>query len=472
MKILFIKMVAMSPRLGCPVFLPGKRLFFISILVIFQSQLLSAQFSSLESFDNNDPASAYEQNYQQGLQALAAGNPVEARQHFDNAQQVASSRKDKDGKSRAKEAIRRVDRFYEPLYATLTQAPGISAGADLITVQQEWQSARDLVEDYQGTGDPAFQELDRQLAARVDQGLTQSNQQRMQAVQRYLSQGQQRYQSGDFDGALAELQQAQALILPGEESSLEQQVTQLSDLAHYQKHWSAAQRELSAENFQGALQAMRQAREYQENPEIDRHIEEVSKRLHYQALDEAQEAFFMEQYEVARAKLDTAAAYADSEVLTRLRDSSQEILRTRGQNALQAQDFETALHWYELAATFKDDEVVRGEIQQVKNLDKHHDAYAEAVALLEAGKLKNARRKLRRANRFGDNPAVDNWIDNIDQYYDKLTAGKKALKKDDPQEALRLFREAEQLFATAEIRDYVARAERAAGAVITPDDLY
>ncbi len=462
----------MFERRGCPVFLPGKRSFLVSIFVILSIGLLSAQFSSLGSFDNNDPASAFEQSYQRGVEALATGNPVEARQHFGNAQQVASSRKDKDGKSRAKEAIKRVDRFYEPLFATLTQASGGAAGADLKTAQREWQSARELMEDYQGAGDPAFQALDQQLAARVEQGLTQVNQQRTQVVQRHLLLGQQRYQSGDFDGALAELQQAQALLLPEEESSLAQQVTQLSGLAHYQKHWSVAQRELAAENFQGALQSMRQARQYQDNPEINQRMEEVSKRLHYQALNEAQQAFFNEQYDAALAKIDTAAAYGDSEVLTRLEDSAQEILRNRGQNAVQARDFETALNWYELARQFKDDELVRGEIAQAEDLSKHHDAYADAVALLEAGKLKSARRKLRRADRFGDNPAVDTWINNIDQYYDKRTAGKKALKKGDPQGALRLFREAEQLFATSEIREYAARAERAAGAVITPDDLY
>jgi len=462
----------MFVRHGFTVFLSTKKSFLASIFFVLSIVSGAGQYSSLDGFGNDDPASAFEQSYQQGIEALKTGNPVEARRYFGEAQQLASSRKDKAAKSRAKEAVKRVDRFYDPLHAMLNPLAGGQMGADLKATQEALGKARELYDKYQGTGDPAFQPVDQQLASQVEQQLTQVNQQRTQRIQQHLQVGQQRYQGGDFDGAVAELEQAQALLLPDEETPLREQAAQLTGLANYQKHWSVAQRELAADNLPAALQAMEQAQEYQDSPEIQRQIEDVSKRLHYEALDEAQQAFFNEQYDVALAKMDTAAAYGESEVLTRLEGSAQQILRNRGQNAIEAQDFENALRWYELAAEFKDDEVVRGEIAEVEDLDKHHAAYAEATDLLEAGKLKSARRKLRRASRFEENPTVDAHLENIDLYYNNLKAGKKALKKGDPQEALRLFGEAQQRFDTPEIQEYIAKAQRAAGGTITPDDLY
>ena len=459
----------MVRRYGFFSLLAGKAPLLFLLFVIFHSGSLSAQFLSQADFE---PAATAEASYQRGMEALAAGNPADASRHFDEATELAAVRKDKEAKRKARDARKRVDRFYIPLYEQWSQLERAPADGDLKAVQQELQSLRDLIDRYQGAGAPEFQSIDQELASRLDQQLAQVNRERTERIQRYLSTGQQRYQSGDFDGALAALQQAQPLLLPEEESALSEQAMQLSDLASYQKHWTEAQTALAGEDHQRALQAMRQAQQYQDSPEVRNQIESVSKRLHYQVLEAAQQAFFNEQYELARAQMDTAATYAESEVLTRLEEKAQEILRNRGRNAVQAQDFETALHWYELAATFKDDEVVREEIAQVRDLDKYHGAYADAVALLDAGKLKRARRKLRRADRFGDNPAVDNWIDQIDRYYENLKAGKKSLKKKDPDEALRRFRAAEALFATKEIRSYISKAERAAGRNITPDDLY
>lgn len=464
------KMQRMVSRYGFfSLLLAGKAPSFFLTFIILSSGSLSAQFISQADFE---PAPDFETSYQRGIEALAAGSPAQAERHFEEATKLAASRKDRDAKSKAREAQKRVARFYEPLYERLGRLQEAPGGGDLKAAHKELQALRALVDRYQGEGAPEFQPIDQALSNRVDQQLAQVDRQRTEQVQRHLSTGQQRYQSGDFDGAVAALQAAQALILPEEEGALQEQAAQLSDLAGYQKHWSQAQTALAGEDFRGALQALELARQHQDSPEVRNQIEEVSKRMHYQALEAAQQAFFEEQYELARATMDTAAIYAESEVLTRLEEKAQQILRNRGRNAVQAQDFETALHWYELAATFKDDELVREEIAQVKDLDKHHDAYADAVDLLEAGKLKSARRKLRRADRFGDNPAVDNWIGQIDQYYEHLKAGKKSLKKDDPEEALRRFRAAEALFATGEIREYVGKAERAAARTITPDDLY
>lgn len=451
------------------------RLSCILILISFLSGVpLFGQYNDWEAGEQATPLTTFDRYYQDAVEAVGAGNLGAAEEYLETARQEATIRKDKVGKQKARDALRRVRSFYRPLYDHLAQGEEQIRKGAWKAAQEELELARQLVEKNRDADLKELEPVDRRLGSRVDEALRRAEHQRLLLVQDHFRVAEQSLQAGAYEGVLAEMEATRSLLFEEREARELERVQALENRARYQQLMEAGQQAADNEDFQAALAAYREAEGVMDSYEVQEKRKEMEGRLHYNLLRQGQEAYLGRRYEEAARILAEAASLQSSSTHQRIVQSAYAELKAEGDKAMEQKKYNTAEQWFRYAQLFADSPGIQEDILRAESAMEYDDQYVKALASIDEGKLKRARRQLRRAIRKAPREEARQLIAEIDAYYEKIKSGKQLLDEA-PAEAWQHFKEAEQLFATDEIEQWIYKAREAAGGnvgEVDPADFY
>jgi tetratricopeptide (TPR) repeat protein len=433
-------------------------LFFFCLAASLPAQ--EASWWNLQTPSASTSSSSFQPNFQMAMIALEKGEINAARAYLQAAKKSAKAFADAEGLRQADHALFRLRVLYSPYFKHREKGRAYYQAERFKEAQESFQAALALARRHEQSIDSPLNALDKQLRDLAESDYQSVSHQRAGYLLRKFQTAALALERGEPEQALSTLQNADALVVSQDERA---RFTHLLELAHYQSYLRQGDRLLLNRSHQDAIAAYDEALRHKDTPEGR------ARKLHavdqYQShlIAQATEAYRRGDHAAARTALEEAERHGFNEIIAQTRPNWARALAANGDAFFVQGQYQQARKYYGDALGYFNEPTLKEAAARNDKALAYQQSYAEGMRLIQAENLSAARRALLAARSNQNTPEVSAALKKLDDYFEKLKAGKGYLKLKQMELAAEKFAAAQALHDTREIRQWLQKTGKSPG---------